>query len=123
MAIFRRRIKIFSTKSEKMIDSIEKELRRRRVDDFEVSSTIPSDVCSLEITDNGLLVINVPERLDFFRFDVDDFVRRRYPYQNISTQIDRDLFRLKLNLPVKESEVIEVVNYIIEEQEFCTLIK
>ena len=123
MAIFRRRIKIFSTKSEKMIDSIEKELRRRRVDDFEVSSTIPSDVCSLEITDNGLLVINVPERLDFFRFDVDDFVRRRYPYQNISTQIDRDLFRLKLNIPVKESEVIEIVNYIIEEQEFCTLIK
>lgn len=123
MAIFRRRIKIFSTKSEKMIDSIEKELKRRRVDDFEVSSTIPSDVCSLEITDNGLLVINVPERLDFFRFDVDDFVRRRYPYQNISTQIDRDLFRLKLNIPVKESEVIEIVNYIIEEQEFCTLIK
>ena len=106
-----------------MIDSIEKELKRRRVDDFEVSSTIPSDVCSLEITDNGLLVINVPERLDFFRFDVDDFVRRRYPYQNISTQIDRDLFRLKLNIPVKESEVIEIVNYIIEEQEFCTLIK
>lgn len=123
MAIFRRRIKIFSTKSEKMIDSIEKELKRRRVDDFEVSSTIPSDVCSLEITDNGLLVINVPERLDFFRFDVDDFVRRRYPYQNISTQIDRDLFRLKLNIPVRESEVIEIVNYIIEEQEFCTLIK
>lgn len=123
MKILRSRIKFYSAKSDIMFSNIEKELKRQRVEDFDIEENIPSDSCSLEIDINGLLTINVPDRFDFFRYEVEDYIRSKYPYQYITTDIDRDLYRLKLSMPLKESGIIDLIKYIIGEQDFCTLIK
>lgn len=116
-----RNIKLFSARD--MINEIEKELKRTREDNFEVTDIIPSDVCSIEVDDLGKVSIYVPGDFDYFRFDVEDFIRREYQYQVIDSVFERDVFILRPRFPMKTKEVLNIIRYIIKESDFCSIIK
>jgi hypothetical protein len=109
------------TYSNPFLSRITNELDRSKYEDYDVSSTIPEDSISLT-TDLGHLKIYVPVLLEYSQYGIDDFIRSMSPFIRTSTVLDRNIFEMTLSGKLTEAQYIKLIKYIIDQEEFCTII-
>lgn len=120
MIILRRRH--FSFSDRKMISKIVEKLDKDRVDDYEVTSKIPTDVISIS-SDLNSVKVYIPKEFEYSQYDIDDCIRSLIPHARTSTMYDRDIYVMKVSMPLKLDQYCKLIKYIVEEWDFCSIIE
>ena len=114
----------FSISDRRMIDKLLDKLEDAGIEDFELVPRIPRDVVSISINSIGMVNIYLPLDYEYNQYDIDDFIRRNFgPNYKTSTTLDRNIFIQKVSHQLGIDQVVELINYIIEETEFCAIIE
>ena len=114
------RSKEFSRKG--MIDRISKKLDKEGIEDYDIVQKIDKDYINIT-SDLNNLCIYIPTELEYVQYDIDDYIRSLAPYVRTSTNLDRNLYVMKLaSGKLTEDQYYKLVKYIIAENEFCALI-
>ena len=114
------RLKNFSIFN-KMIEEIKKKLESDGVEDLEVSQKIPKD--SISITgDIKNIKIYIPMDLEYSQIKIEDFIRKLSKFNRCSTSLDRNIFVMKLSDNLTIQQYIKLVEYIVEEEGYCTIL-
>lgn len=106
------------TMTEQIIDKLD----RSKIDDYEVTSRIPSDVCSVEVRQSEV-AFHVPKKIEYFKYDLDEKIRSVNP--NGRTRILPDIrsSQVQVAQPVSAMVITKVIEYIISELGFCSIVK
>lgn len=116
------RLNYFSNlNNSKMIEKVTEKLDRSGVYDYEVTDKIPLDVISIN-SDLDNLRIYIPIDLEYSQYDIDDFIRDLAPYFRTSTSLDRNIYVMKLNGKINLDQYCKLIKFIVEEEEFCSII-
>jgi hypothetical protein len=107
--------------SNNMINKLVEKLEQNRIGDFEISDRIPMDTISIT-GDVNKLKIYIPTDLENFQYDIDDFIRTHAKFVRTNTNLERNIFVMKLNNSLTFQQYYKLVEYIIEEQGFCTIV-
>ncbi len=113
------RDKIFS-----MIDKIKEKLEQKRIHEYEISSDISRD--EISITGNPKnTVIYIPEDIDEYLYRLDDFLRveARYLRTTLGQDLKNRVKTISINGTLTLSQYMKLVEYIIEETDFCRIIE
>lgn len=122
MIVLRRRH--FSISDRKMIEEVIDKLESEDIEDFRVVSSPRSDVISVGIDQGGKVKIYLPLAYEYNQYDIDDFIRRRLGmYFRTSTTRERNLYVQSVRGEMTASQVFALVEFIIEETEFCAIIE
>jgi len=104
-----------------MIEEIKKKLESNGVEDFEVSQKIPKD--SISITgDIKNIRIYIPMDMEYSQIKIEDFIRKLSKFNRCSTNLDRNIFVMRLSDNLTLQQYIKLVEYIIEEEGYCTIL-
>lgn len=115
------RTKIFS-KQDIMIKNITSKLDREGLEDYEVSSRIPTDVISIN-SDLSNIMIYIPIEYEYSQYEIDNFIRSIAPFVRTETTLeDKNIFVMKLSNKLTEAQYYKLIKEIIKEEEFCTII-
>ena len=112
----------FSYDSKKMIDKIIEYLDKNDVEDYGVEKKIPLDSISI-LPDPDSVKIYIPREFEYSQYDIDDCVRSLVPHARTSTKYDRNIYIMKISIPLKLDQYCKLVKYIAEEWEFCTILE
>lgn len=104
-----------------MIDKLTEKLKQDGIEDFEVDDRVPMDTISVT-GDVNRLKIYIPTDLENFQYDIDDFIRTHAKFVRTNTNLERNIFVMKLNNSLTFQQYCKLVEYIIEEQGFCTIV-
>jgi len=116
------RTRHFSFSDRKMIPKIIEKLEKLKVEDYEISNKIPSDVISIS-SDLNSTYVYIPKEFEYSQYDIDDCVRSLVPHARTSTKYDRNIYIMKISIPLKLDQYCKLVKYIAEEWEFCTILE
>lgn len=116
------RTRHFSRIDRKMINQICEKLSKDGVEDYEVTPVIPRDVISLEIDEKGMTKIYLPKDFEYSQYEIDDYIRSLIPHYRTTTTPDYKYYVMKISGPLRVGDVVKIIEYIIEENEFCSLI-
>lgn len=112
----------FSLTDDKMMDSLVEKLDSEFVKDYEVSEKVPKDDISIAIEDS-VPTIYIPTDLEYSQYDIDDFIRSMAPHLRTNTRLDRNIYVMKVSGKLNLYQYVKLVKFIIEINDFCTLIK
>lgn len=104
------------------IDEIADKLDSQGVRDFDTSDRIDKDCVNL-VVDPKEVVIYLPLDQEYSQFRIDLFIRSMVPSARTSTVLDRNIFVMKVHSKLTEAQIVKLVKFIIEECDFCLLIK
>lgn len=104
-----------------MINRLTEKLDNSGIEDYEVSSIIPRDVISVEQCYNDTRVY-IPVDLEFSQYGIDDKIRELSRFMRTTITQDRNILILKTGSCLNESQFYKLIEYIIEEEGFCTII-
>lgn len=114
----------FSMSDRKMIEKVIEKLESEDIEDFRVVSSPRSDVISIGIDQGGKVKIYLPLEYEYNQYDIDDFIRRNLGmYFRTSTTRERNLYVQSVRGEMTASQVFALVEFIIEETEFCAIIE
>ena len=106
-----------------MIDRITKKLDNAGLDDYDVDSRIPGDSISVS-SDLGNLKIYIPHNIEYFKYDLDDFIRGLSGVLRTKTSLDGDVYEMSVyGGRLTEDQYFKLLKYIIEEEEFVTILE
>lgn len=106
-----------------MITKITEKLDKERISDYEVAPKAPNDVISI-YPDPGKVKIYIPEEFEYSQYGIDDFIRSMIPSARTSISSERDMYVMTLSSGrMNENQLYKLVKYIIEENEFCSIIE
>lgn len=115
--------RLFSKKGvDEMVDKIVEKLDKNGIYDYEVSDKIQKDVISIG-TDLNNLKIYIPLDYEYSQYDIDDFIRDQIPFSRPVTLLDRNIYVMKITNKVTIDQYYKIVKFIIENDEFCSIIK
>lgn len=112
----------FSYDSKKMIDKIIEYLDKRNIEDYSIEKKIPLDSISVS-TDPDEIKIYIPREFEYSQYDIDDFIRSMVSYARTNTKLDRNIYIMKVSVALKPDQMAKLVEYIIEEWDFCTILE
>lgn len=113
----------FSIVNRKMIDEIIQKLERDGYDDFDTSTSITRENISISVEGSGMVKIYLPADYEYSQYNIDDFIRRKLgPHYRTSTSLDRNIYIQKVGQALGVEQIAKIVEYIIDTEEFCTLI-
>lgn len=107
--------------SNTMIPKLVERLKEEKVEDFEVSQKVGSDVISVG-GELGCLKFYIPRDLDYFQYELDDFIRQQAKFVRTQTGLERNIYVMKLQGSLTLAQLVKVVKYIIEEQGYCLIL-
>lgn len=114
----------FSISDRKMIEKVINKLESEDIEDFKVVSSPRSDVISIGISQGGIVKIYLPLAYEYTQFDIDDYIRRNLgTYFRTSTTRERNLYVQSIRGEMSVSQIYSLIEYIIEETEFCAIIE
>lgn len=118
------RLRFFSNYTlNRMITKITERLDRDHINDYEVTDRVQNDVISI-LLDPTSVKIYVPEGdLEYYQYDIDDFIRSIAPNIRTNTRMEGDIYVMKLSGVLNENQLYRLVKYIIEETDFCSIIR
>jgi len=105
-----------------LIGKITDKLEKDEIEEYDVDSNIPNDSISIQCTLNSP-EIYLPKDFEYSQYDIEDFIRSMMPYMRVNIELDRNIYRMKLNGRLNENQFYKLVKHIIEESEFCILIE
>ncbi len=108
--------------SKKMITKIVEYLDKSGIEDYSIEKKIPLDSISI-LPDINDLKIYIPREFEYSQYDIGDFIRSMIPYARTNTKLDRNIYIMKISVTLKPNQVSKLVEYIINEWDFCTLIE
>lgn len=106
---------------QKVIDRLKKD----KIDDYDIIEEPPYDVISIEI-DPEELKINIPTDQEYIKFEIEDFIRDEIKYYRVKIDsINRYLtvMRVRGLRPLTINEISNLVEFIINKYEFCSIIE
>lgn len=117
------RMRFFSSyATDRMITKITEKLDRDRISDYEITSKIPKDVISV-FPDSRNTRVYIPEDLEYYQYDIDDFIRSMIPSMRTNTSMERDIYIMKVyGGTFNETQLYKLVKFIIDETDFCSLL-
>lgn len=104
-----------------MIPKLVERLRLDKVEDFEVSDKVSTEDISIS-GDLNNLKFYIPTGLDYFQYELDDFIRMQAKFVRTQTNLERNIYVMKLQGSLTLSQLVKVVKYIIDEQGYCTIL-
>lgn len=104
-----------------MLPKLVERLESEGIEDFEVSSKVGTDEISIG-GDLGSLKFYIPRDLDYFQYELDDFIRLQAKFVRTQTGMERNIYVMKLQGSLTLSQLVKVVKYIIEEQGYCIIL-
>lgn len=105
----------------KMITKLIEKLDRDRIGDYEVSERVPNDVISI-YPDPSSIKIYIPRDLEYSQYEIDDFIRSLASHIRTSTNLERDIFVMKLSGSLTFDQIYKLIRNIIDTEEFCTIV-
>lgn len=116
------REKDFSVFDKHMLDNIINKLESEKIEDFEITEKVPKD--SISITgDITNIKLYIPIDLEYTQIKIEDFIRGLSKFNRCSTNLDRNIFVMKLSDSLTLPQYIKLVKFIIEEEGFCSILK
>lgn len=116
------REKDFSVFDKHMLDNIINKLESEKIEDFEITEKVPKD--SISITgDIKDIKLYIPIDLEYTQIKIEDFIRELSKFNRCSTNLDRNIFVMKLSDSLTLPQYIKLVKFIIEEEGFCSILK
>lgn len=116
------REKDFSVFDKNMLDNIKNKLESEKIEDFEITEKVPKD--SISITgDIKDIKLYIPIDLKYTQIKIEDFIRELSKFNRCSTNLDRNIFVMKLSDSLTLPQYIKLVKFIIEEEGFCSILK
>lgn len=106
----------------KMITRLTEKLDRDHVEDYEVTDRIPKDVISVT-ADPTSLKIYIPRDYEYSQFGIDDFIRSQVSHIRTTVTLDRNIYVMKLSGSLTFDQYYKLVRYIIDEEEFCSILE
>lgn len=103
-------------------DDVEKKLIEEDIEDFEVGNKISKENITIT-SDLGNLKIYIPEDLDYFQYDLDDFIRNLASFSRTNTEFDRNIYIMTISRRLTENQYYKLVKYIISETKYCTILE
>lgn len=106
---------------QKIIDRLKKD----KIEDYDIIEEPPYDTISIEI-DPEELKINIPSDQEYIRFEIEDFIRDEIKYYRVKVDsINRYLtvMRVRGLRPLTINEISNLVEFIINKYEFCSVIE
>ena len=114
----------FSLSDRKMIEKVINKLEDEDIEDFRVVSSPRSDVISVGVNQGGMVKIYLPLAYEYTQFDIDDFIRRNLGMHfRTSTIRDRNLYIQSIRGELGVNQIFSLIEFIIEETEFCAIIE
>ena len=105
-----------------MIKKLVEKLDKNRIEDYEVVKKIPTDVISV-VPDQKNVKIYIPADLEYEQYSIDDFLRKEARFVRTNTEsLNRNMLCMTLNGTLQFSQLYNLVDYIIGEEGFCSLI-
>lgn len=108
--------------SKGMIKKIVEYLDKSGLEDYSIEKKIPLDSISI-YPDTNDLKIYIPREFEYSQYDIDDFIRSMVSYARTSTKFERNIYVMKVSVPLKPVQISKLVEYIIEEWDFCTILE
>ena len=104
-----------------MLDRLSVKLEQASIEDYEIVDDIPEDRVSIT-SELSNPEIYLPEKYEYSQYDIDDFIRTLGAGLRTSTVIDRDMTILKIRGRLTEPQYFKLVRFIIDTEEFCSII-
>lgn len=105
-----------------MVDRITKKLDNAGLDDYDIATRIPDDSISIT-SDLGNLKIYLPREYEYSQYDIDDFIRGLGMFRT-KTVPDGDIYIMTVSGGrLNEMQYFKLLKYIIEENEFITILE
>lgn len=104
-----------------MIEKITTKLEQEGIGDYEVSDRIPTDVISITGEPNGLKIY-IPRDYEYSQYEIDDFIRTQAKFVRTNTNLERNIYVMKLTGSLTFPQMYKLVKFIIDEEGFCTLL-
>ena len=109
--------------NQQMIDRITKKLDNAGLDDYDVASRISKDSISIT-SDLGNLKLYLPYEYEYSQYDIDDFIRGMSGAFRTKTVPDGDIYVMTVyGGRLNEIQYLKLLKYIIEENEFVTILE
>lgn len=112
---------VFKSKTSPMLDRLSQKFDTAGIEDFDIVDDIPDNHISITGELNNT-EIYFPEKYEYSQYDVDDFIRSLGAGLRTSTTIDRDMTIMKIKSRLTESQYFKLVKFIIDTEEFCSIV-
>lgn len=110
--------------NQKKMEEVIKELDKLGVEDYDISSKVLSDNISIGLDNRGLVNIYLPLDYEYTQYDVDDYIRRNLgAHYRTTTTLDRNIYIQKVGQVMKSKDIAKLIEWIVENEEFCTVIE
>ena len=113
---------IFKEKSAQMLDRISQKLDQAGLEEYEMVTDVPEDSVSItgELLDT---IVYLPQKYEYLQYDVSDFIRTLSPSLRSTSEVNRDLIKIKVRGKLTEPQYFKLIKYLIDETEFCSIIE
>lgn len=112
---------VFKSKASPMLDRISQKFDTAGIEDFDIVDDIPDDHISITGELNNT-EIYFPEKYEYSQYDIDDYIRSLGAGLRTSTTLDRDMTVLKIKARLTEAQYFKLVKFIIDTEEFCSIV-
>ena len=123
MIIFREKTYSYfsSSKANTMLKRITTKLDSEREDNYDVETSIPDDVISVNLNlDN--LEIYIPEEFEYTQYAIDNKIRTLAGYIRTETRFERDIYIMELTSKITFDQYYKIIKFIIQEEGFCSIV-
>ena len=72
--------------------------------------------------DPGGLKIYIPRDYEYSQYEIDDFIRTQAKFVRTNTNMERNIYVMKLMGSLTFPQLYKLVKFIIAEEGFCTLL-
>lgn len=107
----------------KMTDNLVKKLDLGKVQDYEVIKDISSDTISIWCEDPSKVKVFIPLSLDYAQYEIDNWLRENIKFVRVQIDEKPGRFEVSLRGTLTLPQLYNLVKYIIEEWDFCSIIK
>lgn len=123
MIIFREKAYSYfaSPKATAMLNKITTKLDSEREDNYDVETSIPDDVISINL-DLDHLTIYIPEEFEYTQYSIDNKIRTLAGYIRTETHFERDIYIMELTNKVTFDQYYKIIKFIIQEEGFCSIV-
>ena len=103
-------------------DKISAKLDRDGILDYEVSDKISDDSISIS-SDLSNVEVFIPIDLEYSQYPIDDILRKVAPYLRSTTNLERDIYILRVQGKMTEDQYYKFIKGIIKSEEFITILE
>ena len=104
-----------------MISRLTQKLDKEKIEEYDVSDTIPKDSISV-VGDLMDFAIYLPEEFEYTQYLIDDKIRALAPHIRTNTVLDRDVYIMRLSSKLTEDQLYKLIKFIIAETDFCVIL-